>query len=161
MSRDKAGSPAAPKLSASPEAFDVFLSHRYKSPEVNLYFFQVISSVSPVIFRVDRGIASTSTTRLERMIRDADAFVGIFPIPGEPRSVHDRASLLQASRYFRLELDMAIRSRKPAAVFCDRRYGNVLKMPTGVFHYQYDAQQIGQPVRSPAWMRLQEGVLST
>ncbi len=106
------GSPELSATAAGGDIFDVFLSHRYSSPETNLYFYGTISSVMPVAFRVDRGITSTSTTRLERMIRDADGFVGVFPVPGDPLAVHDRASLLKISRYFRLELDMAIRSRK-------------------------------------------------
>ncbi len=149
------GSPELSATAAGGDIFDVFLSHRYSSPETNLYFYGTISSVMPVTFRVDRGITSTSTTRLERMIRDADAFVGVFPVPGDPLAVHDRASLLKISRYFRLELDMAIRSRKPTIVFCDRRYGNIFRMPADIISYQYDAQDIGRPVRTPARLRLQ------
>lgn len=135
--------------------FDVFLSHRYNSPEVNLHFYEAISSVSSVTFRVDRGTIRTSTTRLERMVRDADAFVGIFPIPGDLMAAHDRASLLRVSRYFRLELDMAIRSRKPTAIFYDRRYGSLFGRPANIISYQYDAQDIGRSLRSPARLRLQ------
>lgn len=134
--------------------FDVFLSHRYLSPEVNLYFYEAMHAVAEVTFRVDRGTVSTSTTRLERMIRDADAFIGVFPIPGDPLAAHDRASLLRFSRYFRLELDMAVRSRKPTAVFYDRRYASILKMPASTFSYPYNAQDINWP-SSAARLKLQ------
>jgi hypothetical protein len=89
------------------------------------------------------------------MIRDADAFIGVFPIPGDPLAVHDRASLLKFSRYFRLELDMAMRSRKPTLVFRDRRYGKIFRMPAEISSYQYDPQDIGRPVRTPARLKLQ------
>jgi len=88
------------------------------------------------------------------MIRDADAFIGVFPIPGDPLAAHDRASLLRFSRYFRLELDMAVRSRKPTAVFYDRRYTSILKMPASIFSYPYNAQDINWP-SSAARLKLQ------
>ena len=128
------------------------------SPEVNLYFYEVIHSVSSLTFRVDRGPFRTSTTRLERMIRDADTFIGVFPIPGDTREVHDREGLLRFSRYFRLELDMAIRSRKPAAVFYDQRYGNLFRMPPSVMRYPYDAQEVGQPYHPSAPDKLRNQV---
>lgn len=130
------------------------------SPEVNLYFYEVIHSILPLTFRVDRGTFRTSTTRLERLIRDADAFIGVFPIPGDTRAPHDRASLLKLSRYFRLELDMAIRSRKPAAVFYDQRYGNLFRTPPSVIRYQYNAQEVGQPehLSTPGKLRNQVDV---
>jgi hypothetical protein len=146
--------PALPGPVDEGRRFDVFLSHRYQSPEVNLYFYEAISSASQVTFRVDRGTVSTSTTRLERMIRDADAFIGVFPIPGDPQAAHDRAALLDYSRYFRLELDMAIRSKKPAAVFYDRRYGNTFKMPPSIVSFPYNAQDISWP-SSATQLRLQ------
>lgn len=145
-----------PDATNSGTVFDVFLSHRYKSSDVNLHFYEELSQVSPITFRVDRGTVSTSTLRLERMIREADAFVGIFPIPGDATEVHDRQSLLQLSRYFRLEFDMAIRSRKPAAIFYDRRYGGLFGRAANIILYRYDAQDIAQPLRSPARLKLRQ-----
>lgn len=57
-----------------PETVSAFLSHKYGAPEVNLFFVELIATVAPIAFRVDLGKFRTSTTRLERMIRDADAF---------------------------------------------------------------------------------------
>ena len=134
---------------------NAFLSHGYGAVEVNLFFRELISTVADVAFRVDRGKAATSTTRLERMIRDAQLFIGVWPVPGDPGVRRGRDELLHASRYFRLELDIAVRARKPAIVFSDHRYGNVLRVPDGVTHVRYDAQEIRHGRSSAHWPRLQ------
>ena len=108
-----------------PATLKVFLSHRYKSPEVNLYFFQIFHDFAHVYFEVDVGQKPICMTRLERMIQSADAFVGIYPFP-DPNEYPTREKLLEASRYFRLEQELALRSRKPALVFYDKRYGGLL-----------------------------------
>ncbi len=88
-----------------------FLSHRYKSPAVNLYFFDLFEEEdAEVQFEVDAGTKALSVTRLERMIRDRDAFIGIYPYPGDPAVRALPEDLLAASRYFRLECDLAVRS---------------------------------------------------
>jgi hypothetical protein len=67
-------------LSRSDVVFRAFLSHRYKSPEVNEYFFDIFNAAAAnPQFSVDRGTIATSVTRLERLIRGADAFIGIYP----------------------------------------------------------------------------------
>ena len=79
-------------------------------------------------------------TRLERMVRDADCFVGLYPYPEAPEVRPSVASLRQASAYFRLELDLAVRSGKPAIVFYDQRYRAVLpRLPDAV---SYDPQEL-------------------
>src|SRR5215831_6459318 len=97
-------------------SFSTFLSHKYNSANVNEYFFRLLSEVADVQFEVDAGKSSTNVTRLERMIRDADAFIGIYPF--EPVDLADPApkELLEASQYFRLELDLATRARKPGLI---------------------------------------------
>ncbi|MGC4082867.1 MAG: hypothetical protein QM736_12325 [Vicinamibacterales bacterium] len=60
-----------------PLTLKAFLSHRYQSPAVNTYLHEIFSEVAEVQFDVDRGTGATNVTRLERMIRDTDAFVGI------------------------------------------------------------------------------------
>jgi len=139
-----------------PEEFSVFLSHSYKSSDVNLHFYQALSEVAPLVFRVDQGDTSTSVTRLERMVRDADAFIGIYPIPGDQPAAPNRAAKLHASRYFRLELDLAIRSRKPVAIFHDQRYGSLFGNLESVTYHPYDAQDIGRTANSSARQRLQQ-----
>jgi TIR domain len=143
-----------------PAVVDAFLSHSYAAPDVNLFFYELISTVSELAFRVDRGKFRTSTTRLERMIRDTDAFIGVWPLPGDPRRSWDRESLAAESTYYRLELDMAIRARKPGITFCDRRYGNVLNGPPGMPAFRYDAQEVRLSTRSPSWASLQAQVAS-
>jgi hypothetical protein len=54
-------------------AFRSFLSHRYQSPRINECFFQILSADANPQFAVDPGTIATSVTRLERLIRDADA----------------------------------------------------------------------------------------
>lgn len=123
-------------------AFTTFLSHRYKSPEVNLFFFGLFAETAEVQFEVDEGTFSTNVTRLERMIRAADAFMGIYPFPGDAEAAKQPEELRKASRYFRLELDLAIRSGKPAIVFYDERYGNVLRCPDDVISVPYNFREI-------------------
>ncbi len=122
--------------------FKAFLSHRYKSPEINLYFFNIFKNIANVQFEVDKGKFSTNVTRLERMIRDAHAFVGIYPYPGDRDAPSRRNELLEESRYFRLELDLAVRSGKPAIVFYDQRYGNLLNYSPEIISQRFDSQAI-------------------
>lgn len=128
--------------SAAGFSYHAFLSHKYKAPEVNLHFFELFSSVGEVQFKVDRGTSRISMTRLHRMVRDADAFIGIYPLPGSVAARPTRRELGEASQYFRLELDLAVRSRKPAIIFHDNRYRSVLRVPAGIYQYGYDAQEI-------------------
>ncbi|MFI8530151.1 toll/interleukin-1 receptor domain-containing protein [Streptomyces aquilus] len=125
----------------SPARLNVFLSHRYHSPAENLYFWELLSSAEDVSFRVDEAVSFTSPVRLERMIRDADGFVGIHPLPGDPRAVHLLPRLRHMARYFRLELGMAVRARKPTVVFHDQRLLPVLRAPESVRLVPYDAQE--------------------
>jgi hypothetical protein len=60
-------------------AFRSFLSHRYQSPRINECFFPILSADADPQFAIDPGTIATSVTRLERLIRDADAFIGIYP----------------------------------------------------------------------------------
>lgn len=125
----------------SPARLEVFLSHRYHSPAENLYFWELLSSAEDVSFRVDEAVSFTSPVRLERMIRDADGFVGIHPLPGGAREVHLLPRLRDMARYFRLELGMAVRARKPAVVFHDQRLLPALRAPQSVRLVPYDAQE--------------------
>ncbi|MFJ5263956.1 toll/interleukin-1 receptor domain-containing protein [Streptomyces sp. NPDC088387] len=121
---------------------NVFLSHRYHSPAENQYFWELLSAAEGVSFRVDEALSFTSPVRLERLIRDADGFVGIHPLPGGPRRVHALSQLRDTARYFRLELGMAVRARKPAVVFHDQRLLPALRAPQSVRLLPYDAQEI-------------------
>ena len=109
-------------------SLNAFLSHRYRSPEINIYFYNLFSQRADVYFDADLGTVATNVTRLERMIRSCDAFIGIYPYPGEAMVAPSHDEKMAASRYFRLELDLAIRSRTPALVFYDRHYACVLTL---------------------------------
>ena len=122
--------------------FTTFLSHRYKSPEVNLFFFGLFADIAEVQFEVDEGTFATNVTRLERMIRAADSFIGIYPFPGDSDAAKQPEELRKASRYFRLELDLAIRSQKPAIIFYDDRYGNLLRGPDSVISVPFNFREI-------------------
>ena len=74
-------------------------------PHVNAYFQKVFSEAAELQFDVDAAAGSTNVTRLERMVRDTDAFVGVYPYDGEGVERPTRQQLLEASRYFRLEVD--------------------------------------------------------
>lgn len=133
-----------------PQSFKVFLSHRYKSADTNLRFFSLFSDLgTEVQFKVDEGSKRISMTRLERMVRDADAFLGLYPYPEAPEVRPTAAALRAQSAYFRLELDLAVRSGKPAIVFYDQRYRAVL--PRVPYAVPYDPQELvgegGWPTR--------------
>lgn len=132
-----------------PFSFKAFLSHRYKSPEVNLYFFDLFSEIAEVQFEVDEGTFATNVTRLERMIRGSDAFIGIYPFPGSWEESQSVEELRKASRYFRLELDLAIRSRKPCIVFYDERYGSILRCPGNIPARAFDSREVTGAGGSP------------
>jgi hypothetical protein len=129
-----------------------FLSHRYRSPEINRYFFSIFAGEALVQFSVDQGVFATNVTRLERLVRDADAFVGIFPYPASEGAAAGKADLEKESRYFRLELDLAERAQKPAVAFIDSRYGDVIHPPQSVIQCRFDSQEIcgaAPPARAP------------
>jgi hypothetical protein len=134
----------------------VFLSHRYRSSAVNLRFFDLIDEVADVQFEVDRGLRATSTTRLERMIRDVDMFVGIYSLSDDPFEQPPAADLARTTRYFKLELDMAMRNRKPAIMFVDRRFGHTLHGPPDVVSRRYSVQEILSPGTETARRRLRD-----
>jgi hypothetical protein len=119
--------------------FKAFLSHRYKSPDANQRFFDVLSAHGNIHFAVDVGGKATNVTRLELFVREADAFVGIYPFPADDDNRPDSETAYKASRYFRLELDLALRARRPAIVFVDARYGTAIVAPhrTRVFRYDH------------------------
>lgn len=146
-----------------PITFKAFLSHSYSAAEVNLYFFKLFREVAEVQFEVDKKFeaktseavsapkkkSSTSVTRLERMLRDSDAFIGLYPFSGVPQGGNLTEELKKQSRYFRLEIDLAIRSQKPAIVFYDKRYGDLLKPPEDIFSFPFDANEISGKGGSP------------
>lgn len=122
--------------------FKAFLSHRYKSPDANLRFFEALSAFANVQFEVDVGVKPTNVTRLEVLIRDSDAFVGIYPFPSDADDRPNLETALKKSRYFRLELDLAVRSRRPTIVFVDARYGNAIAVPSTTRVYRYDHREV-------------------
>lgn len=123
-------------------SFKSFLSHRYKSPAINLYFLRVFSQIAEVQFDVDEGVFSTNVSRLQKIIREADAFIGIYPFPGSAEQARNTEELKKQSRYFRLELDMAVRSNKPAIVFYDKRYRELIDPPSGVLTCAFDHDEV-------------------
>jgi hypothetical protein len=123
-------------------ALKAFLSHRYKSPEINLFFFNLFATAAHIQFEVDVGTKRINVTRIERMIREADAFIGIYPLPGDATRAPPPAYLAEKSQYFRLELDMAIRSRKPGLVFYDQRYGDTLRPPRDMLCRPFDSREV-------------------
>jgi hypothetical protein len=117
-------------------AFTAFLSHQYRATDVNCFFFDLFDRAAEVQFEIDEGAFATNVTRLERKVRNADAFVGIYPL-----SAHD-PDPVKESRYFRLELDIAARSGKPALVLYDGRYRDDLTRPPGARMLPFDNRQI-------------------
>src|SRR5262249_4182276 len=93
-------------------------------------------------FDVDEGTRATCVTRLERMVRDADAFIGIYPYPDSKENAPSTEQKREASKYFRLELDLAVRSRKPALIFYDSRYGRLLEGPASLSMHAFDMREL-------------------
>ena len=110
----------------------IFLSHKYMAPAVNRAFYGLLMREDRTIqFEVDQPRADgrnlpTNVTRLERSIRDADGFVGIYPLPDDAPDSPDAEYLSSKSRYFRLEMDMADRAGIPAIIFYDHRLETTL-----------------------------------
>ena len=139
-----------------PLELKAFLSHRYRSPEVNLYFHGVFEKEAEVQFEVDVGSSPINVTRLERMVRDCDAYIGIYPFPGDPMKRASVEDVKKASRYFRLECDLAIRSRKPAMVFFDQRYSQLFDFPQSVRAESFDVQEVSSTGGSPKRARFRK-----
>jgi hypothetical protein len=137
--------------------FRAFLSHRYKSPEVNEYFFQIFADASAnPQFAVDRGTIATSVTRLERLIRGSDAFIAIYPFPEDAEVTSER--LKNESRYFRLELGLAERADKPALAFIDSEFGNVIAPPRQIMQVRFNREEIIPHGGSPRAAEFKERV---
>jgi TIR domain len=130
------------ELDLTSRSFQAFLSHRYKSPSVNLYFFDLFSEVAEPQFEVDAGHFATNVTRLERMMRASEAFLGIYPFTDIENDPPSREKLLSASKYFRLEFEMAIRAQKLALVFFDKRYKGLFIGPTSMWSMEFDALEV-------------------
>lgn len=133
-----------------------FLSHKYKSPDVNLYFFDIFSQTTEVQFEIDAGSTPTCVTRLERMINRSDAFIGIYPFSDDITSAPNENDLLNASKYFRLECDIAFRSQIPSLVLYDQRYGDLFKLPAHVRQESFDYQEVAGAGGSPTRRRFEK-----
>ncbi len=137
-------------------ALTAFLSHKYKAPVVNEYFFQLFSQSASAEFEVDVGSAPTNVTRLERAVRDADAFIGIYPFDELGTDNPSLDDLTRAARYFRLELDLAARARKPGLIFTDLRFRGILSAPAPIRQVVFDVQEVaggGSKPSSPKFIR--------
>src|SRR3954447_8546662 len=108
-------------------SFKAFLSHAYDAAEINVAFFGIFSEIADVQFEVDIGLKNLNVTRLERRIRDCDAFVGLYPFPGGQTFEPAPADALKASRYFRLEMELAARARRPGIIYYDKRYQSAIQ----------------------------------
>lgn len=144
-----------PKRAARKPQVSAFLSHRYKSPAVNLYFFSILSEKVDFQFKVDVGNKPLDVTRLEIMVRDCDCFIGIYPYPGDPHAEPDFNDLVAKSQYFRLETDLALRSRKPMLLYIDKRYRPLFALPKSARVEWFDIQEVEGGSTSPSRRRYQ------
>ncbi len=131
-------------------AITAFLSHKYKAPAVNLYFFKLLSRNIEIQFEVDSGSLATNVTRLERLVKKADAFLGLYPYDEVPAGQPSQTELKNAARYFLLELDLAARSRKPGLVYWDTRFRGVLYPPAPIMNEGFDISEVVSPGRMPS-----------
>ena len=123
--------------------FRAFLSHKYNSPDINLFFFQLFKGVAKIHFEVDKGEGDTNVTRLERMIRDCDAFIGIYSINEEYAITQiTNEKLVEEFAYFKLEIDIAMRLRKPMILFVDKRFGRLVSASASTTICSYDHREL-------------------
>lgn len=108
-------------------SFKAFLSHAYNAEELNTKFFKLFNKVANVQFEVDIGSKNLNVTRLEIRLRDCDAFVGLYPFPENPKGDSLELQAQNASKYFRLEMELAARARLPSIIFYEKRLE--IKMP--------------------------------
>jgi hypothetical protein len=132
----------------------VFLSHRYKSAEVNLRLFEPLTKDFDARFAVNDGLERTSTTRLERLIRESDAFVGFHSLPDDLAVVPDVALLRTKSRYFRLETEMAVRVRRSVLLFADQRYGSLVNPGRALPEFRFDSLRPSRDLLSCARLQV-------
>ena len=141
-------------LSTDQLAIKVFLSHKYEAPNVNQYFFQLFSRAN-VQFELDKGKFSTNVTRLERMIRDAYGFLAIHPLDDDGTQALSDPELVESSRYFRLELELAARSRRPGIALIDRRFRGIIDVPAAMSREQFDVREIAGSGAKPSSSRFE------
>jgi hypothetical protein len=127
-------------------SFTTFLSHKYEAAAINKYFFNLLNHDSTIQFEVDEGKLSTNVTRLEKMIRDTDAFIGIYPIV---QNNADSFNFRELSKYFRLELGMAIRAQKTGIIYADDRFGSLFKQNNKILKITYRHNDILSRADSP------------
>ena len=133
--------------SPQPPPLRIFLNHRYRSPQVNLPMYKLMANSRRLQFEVDRRTKSTNTTttnttRLEVMMRKVDAFVSILALHGDALDSPSASEVANQSRYFRLELDIAVRARKPCFVIVDERFGNRITAPGEVHTVTFPMQDL-------------------
>jgi hypothetical protein len=127
-------------------SFTTFLSHKYEAAAINKYFFNLLNNDSKIQFEVDEGKLSTNVTRLERMIRDTDAFIGIYPIT---QSNADTYNFRDLSKYFRLELSIAVRAQKTGIIYVDNRFDSQFKPNNKILKVSYSHNDIVSKAESP------------
>jgi TIR domain-containing protein len=129
-----------------------FFSHSYDAAEINRYFYELLAIGDRGLqFEVDEGRSEgekipTNVTRIERKIRDADAFVGVYPLPPAADDEPGIDYLQKKSRYFRFELDIARRAGIPAIVFYDKRYRGVIEPPPTIAEKTFDSREVPHSV---------------
>ena len=97
--------------------FEHFSATATNIPEINEYFYKIFADAAAnPQFAVDPGKFPTSVTRLERLTRGADAFIGIYPFPDDAETTIDR--LKSKSQYFRLEFGSRRARRQAGDGFC-------------------------------------------
>ncbi len=142
----------------------VFLSHKYEAFAVNRYFYGLLTAAEhEVQFEVDEGTQDgkkvpSNVTRIERKIREADAFVGIYPLPDELDASPSVEDLRKQSRYFRLELDIARRVGLPIIVFSDRRYAKTLNLSSAAHKAPFDSRELPDDVTNVAEKKFRRAI---
>ena len=128
-------------------SFKAFLSHAYKAETINIEFFNMFDEVADVQFEVDIGLKNLNVTRLERRIRECDAFVGLYPYPNNGADKPSPEDAIKASRYFRLEIELAARARLPSIIFFDSRFRPAIRRLRGFSEKMFEPTDVQPPLR--------------
>ena len=90
------------------------------------------------------------------MIRACHGFIGILPFVWDRPDPPARSDLRAKSSYFRLELGLAARARKPMLVFADGRFGTALDPPDSAAFVEFDYAEVTGGGGSPNRARFAE-----
>lgn len=140
-------------MQSDPLSIQVFLSHDRMAAEVNLYFLDIFSEVANIQFEVNVEPYDIDLTSLERMIRNSDAFIGIYPFDKINDISPSIEELSSKAKRFQLEIEAALRSKKPIFIFYDERFGSLFRCPPPIQAFPFNMRELISEGAKPSMMK--------